>query len=148
MVTNLEMCRAYLEEAQRRVRTAENALSEGAYAYCIRQCQEAVELSLKAALRLVGIEPPKWHDVGPVLMEFRARFPQWFKELIPELAAISRWLRRECEPSMYGDEELDIPPTKLYTEPYARKALEGAKMVHQAVLKLLNEVITKLGKSK
>ncbi len=139
MTDNYEMARAYIEEAERRLRTARMALEEGAYAYCIRQSQEAVELLLKAALRLVGVEPPKWHDVGPVLVEYRDRFPEWFQEMIPELAAISRWLRREREPSMYGDEELGIPPTRLYTRPYAQKALESAHLVYNAVKRLLEE---------
>lgn len=139
-MNTLEMALAYVREAERRVRTAEGALREGALAYCIRQSQEAVELLLKAALRLVGVEPPKWHDVGPVLVELSDRFPQWFRERIPELAAISRWLRREREPSMYGDEELGLPPTRLYTEPYARKALEGAKLVYEQVKRLIEEV--------
>jgi len=43
-----------MEEALRRIKTARLALEEGGLAYCIRQCQEAVELSLKAALRMVG----------------------------------------------------------------------------------------------
>jgi HEPN domain-containing protein len=98
-----------------------------------------VELLLKASLRLVCIEPPKLHDVGPVLLEFKDRFPEWFRERVDELAAISRWLRREREPSMYGDEELGIPPTRLYTRPYAVKALEAARAVHQCVKRLLEE---------
>lgn len=142
-MNNVDMARAYVEEAERRIRVAEMMLKEKAYAYCIRQCQEAVELLLKAALRLVGVEPPKWHDVSPVLVEFSSRFPEWFRERIPELAAISRWLRREREPSMYGDEELGLPPTRLYTEPYALKALEGAKMVYTYVRKLLESYLTK-----
>ena|GEM_PF-535422 len=105
-MNNVEMARAYIEEAERRIRIAEMMLREKAYAYSIRQCQEAVELLLKASLKLMGIEPPKWYNVGPILMEFSERFPDWFREKIPELAAISRWLRREREPSMYGDEEL------------------------------------------
>ena len=96
---NIELAKSYIEEAKRRIRFAEEALREDAYAYCIRQSQEAVELLLKAALRLVGVEPPKWHDVGPVLVEFRDRFPQWFRDQVFELAGISRWLRREREPS-------------------------------------------------
>jgi HEPN domain-containing protein len=92
-------------------------LKEKAYAYCIRQSQEAVELMLKASLRIVGIEPPKWHDVGPVLMEFAERFPLWFRERIPELAATSRWLRREREPSMYGDEEWVFHPQSFIRNP-------------------------------
>ena len=61
------MAKAYLRQAEARIRTAERALKEGNYPYSVRQAQEAVELSLKATLRLVGIEPPKWHDVGPIL---------------------------------------------------------------------------------
>ena len=141
VLNNVEMAKSYIEEAEKRVRVAEMMLREKSYAYCIRQCQEAVGLLLKAALRLVGIEPPKWHDVGPVLLEFSSRFPEWFRERIPEVAAISRWLRREREPSMYGDEELGLPPSRLYTEPYAAKALEGAKMVLSCVKKLLEEYL-------
>ena len=94
-MNNVELAQSYIEEAKRRLKTAEIALSEDAYAYCIRQSQEAVELLLKASLRLVGIEPPGWHDVGPVLIEYSGRFPEWFRNEIPQLAAISRWLRRE-----------------------------------------------------
>ncbi|NPA23525.1 MAG: HEPN domain-containing protein [Crenarchaeota archaeon] len=144
MTNNLELATAYIEEARKRLRTARQALEEKAYAYCIRQCQEAVELSLKAALRLIGIEPPKVHDVGPILVRYGDRFPEFFKEEIPELAAISRWPRREKrkEPSMYGDEELGIPPTQLYTEPYARKAYESAISVLEEVEKLLKHMIS------
>ena len=53
------MAKSYLEEALRRIKVAKWALDEHAYAYCIRQSQKAVELALKAALRFVGIEPPK-----------------------------------------------------------------------------------------
>ncbi|MDW8062032.1 MAG: HEPN domain-containing protein [Nitrososphaerota archaeon] len=102
------MARSYIEEAGRRLKVAEVMLKERAYAYCIRQSREAVELLLKAALRIVGVEPPKWHDVGPVLVEFPDRFPEWFREKIPELSATSRWLRREREPSMYGDREIGL----------------------------------------
>ncbi|MHA1589950.1 MAG: HEPN domain-containing protein, partial [Candidatus Njordarchaeales archaeon] len=109
-MNNIEMAKAYLRQAEARIRTAERALKEGNYPYSVRQAQEAVELSLKAVLRLVGIEPPKWHDVGPILRKNRNRFPNWFRELIDELAFISRQLRREREVSMYGDEEMGIPP--------------------------------------
>ena len=35
---------------------AKEAFESGNYPYVVRQCQEAVELLLKASLRLVGIE--------------------------------------------------------------------------------------------
>ncbi len=41
-------------------------LEEDAYSDVVREAQEIVELALKGMLRQAGIEPPKWHDVGPV----------------------------------------------------------------------------------
>ncbi|WP_243668490.1 HEPN domain-containing protein [Vulcanisaeta sp. JCM 16161] len=106
----------------------------------VRQCQEAVELLLKAALRIVGVEPPRWHDVGPVLRRERNKFPVWFQEYIDELASISRSLRKEREFSMYGDEESGIPPEELYTRIDAEKALNDAERVLSLVSKLFSEV--------
>jgi len=127
-----------MEEAVRRIKTARLSLDDGGYAYCIRQCQEAVELSLKAALRFVGIEPPKWHDVGIILIENKERFPEWFQKEIEEMASVSRWLRREREPSMYGDEEMGLPPQRLYTRNYAEKAYVESSKVVDSVSKLIS----------
>ena len=44
-----------------------------------------MELLLKASLRFVGAEPPKWHDVGVVLKRESSKFPNWFQEMIDEL---------------------------------------------------------------
>jgi len=55
---------------------------------------------LKAALRLIGLDVPKWHDVEPVLRREAARFPIWFQKEVRKLAQISRKLRRERELSM------------------------------------------------
>ena len=63
-MNNVTMARAYLRQARERLRHANEALEGGNYPYVVRQSQEAVELSLKVAPRLVGVEPPKWHDVG------------------------------------------------------------------------------------
>ncbi|MDK2796405.1 MAG: hypothetical protein PWQ58_1604 [Archaeoglobaceae archaeon] len=115
---------------------AKEALNDRNYAYVIRQSQKAVELSLKAALRIVGIEPPKLHDVGPILRKNSALFPEWFREQIDKMALISRVLRRERELSMYGDEELDLPPDELYTIEDAKMAIEGCEFVLKNCKKL------------
>ena len=75
-MNNISMARSYIGQALERIRHAEEALSAGNYPYTVRQSQEAVELLLKASLRLVGIEPPKWHDVGPILRREAERFSQ------------------------------------------------------------------------
>ncbi|MEM2238228.1 MAG: HEPN domain-containing protein [Candidatus Caldarchaeum sp.] len=132
-----DMAESYLRQAAEPIKHAEEALAEGSHAYVIRQCQEVVELSLKAALRLAGIEPPKWHDVGPLLKEQRHRFKPGFSEKIDTLASYSRKLRREREPSMYGDEETGTPPERLYTRSDAEEALGMAKYVYEACMGLL-----------
>ncbi|MEZ0394685.1 MAG: HEPN domain-containing protein [Desulfurococcaceae archaeon] len=138
-MNNVDMARSYVRQAEERLLHAREALGRGSYPYVVRQCQEAVELLLKAALRLVGVEPPKWHDVGPVLRRERARFPEWFQHEVDALARISRRLRREREPSMYGDEEAGVPPELLYDRADAEEALGSAEHVYEVVARLLGE---------
>ncbi|MGQ9514062.1 MAG: HEPN domain-containing protein [Thermoproteota archaeon] len=133
------MATSYIKQAEERLHHASEALQREKYPYVIRQSQEAVELSLKAALRLVGIEPPKWHDVGPVLRQNSDRFPEWFKEEIPRYASISRRLRREREPSMYGDEETGLSPEEIYTKEDAEDALRSAKTIYMKCNELLEK---------
>ncbi len=139
-LNNVSMARAYIMQALERIKHAREALASGNYPYVVRQCQEAVELMLKAALRLVGIEPPKWCAVGPILRRESSRFPQWFQNEIPRMARISRRLRREREPAMYGDEEAGIPPDELYDREDAEEALEWARYVVSNVVKLYTEL--------
>ncbi|MEM1655815.1 MAG: HEPN domain-containing protein [Nitrososphaerota archaeon] len=141
-MNNLDMARSYLRQAEERVKWTSQALEDGNYAYVVRQSQEAVELSLKACLRIVGVEPPKWHDVGPVLRREREKFPEWFRNSIDYLAMISRTLRREREASMYGDEETGTPPDQLYSRLDAEQALEYAREAHSKAKKLYEEYCT------
>ena len=55
----MSMARSYARQAEEKLHHAAEALERGNYPYVVRQCQEAVELLLKAMLRLVGVEPPK-----------------------------------------------------------------------------------------
>ncbi len=140
-MNNIALARSHIRQAEERIKHAREALESGNYPYVVRQCQEAVELCLKAALRLVGVEPPKWHDVGPILRKEAQRFPPWFREKIDLLASISRSLRKERELAMYGDEELGIPPEELYTRIDAEQALTQAQTVLDLVKKLLQEMV-------
>ncbi len=71
----------------------------------------------------MGVEPPKWHDVSPILRREIDRFPEWFREYLDELVSISRSLRKERELAMYGDEEAGIPPGSYILELMERKLL-------------------------
>ena len=135
-MNNVELAKSNLRQASERLKHAREAVETGNYPYAVRQSQEAVELVLKGALRLVGIEPPKWHDVGPVLKRERERFPPEFRVHIDRIASISRSLRKERELAMYGDETTGIPPEELYTREDALEYLEKAEFVVERVIEL------------
>lgn len=58
-------------------------MAEDAYADVARDAQEIVELALQGMLRAVGVDPPRWHDVGAVLPEAAHRFPPEVQEVLP-----------------------------------------------------------------
>lgn len=135
------MASSMLQQAQLRLKAAAMSIKWKGYAYTVRSSQECVELSLKAALRLVGVEYPKKHDVSRVLLLASKRFPNWFR--VEDFAKISRALMEMREPAMYGDELRLVPSTELFTKEQAAKALAEASEVHKACSRLLKETGTK-----
>jgi hypothetical protein len=93
----------------------------------VREAQEIVELALKGMLRRVGIDPPKWHDVGFIFLEYAELFPAAVVPFLPELNRISKWLRRERELAFFGD--IDFIPSEEYTRDHALQAGEEARYV-------------------
>jgi HEPN domain-containing protein len=128
-MTNEELARGLFGQATSRYRTMNEAFRDEDYAYVIRTAQECVELCLKALLISVGIDPPKWHDVGTILLDHASRFPSIEKRIIDEMAFISRNLRGDREKSMYGDDALGIPPDRLYSKFDAETAKDWAERV-------------------
>lgn len=125
-MTNTSLAQSYLVKAQKRLRALAVLLEEEAYSDVVREAQEVVELALKAMLRQVGIEPPKWHDVGPLLLEHADRFPSEVHQRLQELSKISAWLRKEREFSLYGD--VDFIPTERYHREDADRAIKDAEL--------------------
>ncbi len=103
----------------------------------VRYSQECVEFCLKASLRLVGIDYPREHDVGDILVEATERFPKWFRAHIEELARVSRNLALLRGPSTYGEEEREVPPSKLFGQKEASAALNDARSVYQHCSRLV-----------
>ena len=130
-MTQDELARSYFVKASKRRRVLEVLLEETAYSDVVREAQELVELALKGMLRKVGVDPPKWHDVGPILVEQAALFPEQVRKALPRLAEISKWLRKEREFAFYGD--IDFIPTEEYRSQDAERALADATFVlHRA----------------
>jgi HEPN domain-containing protein len=126
-MTNKTLAQSYRVKAEKRLKILEVLFKEEAYSDVIRKSQEIVELALKGMLRQVGVEPPKWHDVGAAIIEFAERFPEKVAGDVKELARISSWLRKEREFSFYGD--IDFIPTEEYDKNDARRAIKDATYV-------------------
>ena len=119
-MTTSALARSYFEKARKRRRALHVLLEDGAYSDVVREAQELVELALKGMLRAIGIEPPKLHDVGGLLVEHRERFAPEIQNTLADLARISKELRKERELALYGD--VDFIPTDEYSLQQAEKA--------------------------
>jgi hypothetical protein len=135
-------------------------LEENAYSDVVLEAQEVVELALKGMLRQIGIEPPKWHDVGQLILEYRTRFPDEVSLQAEKLAEISAWLRTpalhtpalhrtqcgasvsrtgQCQGAGGAREErefafygdIDFIPTERYSKDDAQRAIDDAKFTIQ-----------------
>ncbi|MDI6885918.1 MAG: HEPN domain-containing protein [archaeon] len=134
-----ELALDYLTRAERVLEEARNTLRNEDYSLTIRRSQEAVELSLKAALRFLAIEYPRAHDVSDVLRFVKeARpLPNWFKENIEFMARVSSDLARKRGPSFYGDERTLTPPSRLFAKEEGLRALTDAEEVFEICKKLI-----------
>jgi HEPN domain-containing protein len=126
---NSLMARGYFEEGRRRQEIVEALFARSHWATTVREAQESVELLLKGALRFVGIEVPRTHDVAEMLLLEQTRFSASFRRCVPRLAEISITLAKWRGPSFYGDEQYEIPPGDLFDKKKALRAVRGARFV-------------------
>lgn len=137
-MTNQSLARSYLVKAQKRLKALAVLRDEEAHSDVVREAQELVELALKGVLRAAGIEPPKFHDVGGLLLEHDTKFSPDVRPRLPRAAEISKRLRRERELAFYGD--IDFIPTEAYSAIDGQRAYEDAAWI----LGLATEVIDRL----
>jgi hypothetical protein len=126
-VTSISLARSYFSKCRKRLRALETLLAEEAFSDVIREAQELVELAAKGMLRFVGVEPPKLHDVGRLLVQHRDRLPAPVADAVERVAEISHRLRKEREFAFYGDE--DFIPTEEYGLDDASAAFADARFV-------------------
>lgn len=124
-MTGLELSRAYLAKARLRLEVLQLLANREGWSDLVREAQELVELACKAMLRHVGIDPPRLHDVGPVLLAEQQRFRAHLRERIQSLADDSQWLRAQRELAFYGD--VEWIPTERYGPVDGARALAAAE---------------------
>ncbi len=137
-MTSEDLAQSYLIKAEKRLKILEILLQEEDYSDVVREAQEIVELSLKGMMRYVGIEPPKIHDVGGLLLEHRNLFPEDISRCLDRLAYISKKLRKERELAFYGD--VDFIPTEEYSDADAKEAIENADFVVKTARSLIRGI--------
>jgi len=133
-MTNTDLARSYIWKAETRIDALEALNKRGNFSDVVREAQETVELALKGMLRAVGVEPPKYHDVGGLILEHRDRFAQNIAHDLKRAAGISKRLRKERELAFYGD--VDFIPTEEYTADDARQVMDDAKWIVELAKKV------------
>ena len=134
---NRDMAADYLEEAEISIKQAELAMNAKRYNTVVRRSQDCIEFSAKAALRLVGIEYPKEHEVSDVLLSALDRFPKRFKGGVRKMAEVSAALLPKRGLATYGDERKLVPAGKIFTRADASDAIERASEVLGVAKELL-----------
>lgn len=122
---NPDLAHDYLRRAEVRVRALDVLFDGQSWADVVRESQEIVELTLKALLRSIGVDPPRVNDVSDVLLDEAARVPETLRPELERLAEFSRQLRRDRELAFYGAE--DLTPSEFYSHKDAEAARQSAR---------------------
>lgn len=126
-MTNQGLSSDYFKRIPSRFKAIKLLYAEGNYPDVIRESQELLELLLKAWLRLVGIEPPKWHDVGPIVKSVVDKLPPHIQLEIDSVIEFSKYLRKERENSFYGDD--DLLPLESFSKEEAKNSIEKIEWI-------------------
>jgi HEPN domain-containing protein len=134
MTTN-ELAAGYHRKCVDRLAALDVLHARHAHSDMVPESQEVVELALKGMLRWAGIDPPKIHDVGDLLLEFAGRFEGVSGAELAALARASKELRKEREFSFSGD--IDFIPTDEYDADDADTAIGQARLAAACLGRLL-----------
>ena len=139
-MTSARMGRQYVEEARSRTELVRLALERELWSTVVREAQEAVELFLKGALRLVAVEPARTHDAAALLRREGGRFPDWFRAEVDRLATISTEMAGDRGIAFYGDERQGLGPRELFDREDAERAMRQLDHVAALCARLLETV--------
>ncbi|MGH6690202.1 MAG: HEPN domain-containing protein [Gammaproteobacteria bacterium] len=138
-MTSDRIARDYLQQAQARRIALDALFAASAHPAVVRESQEVVELVPKGALRFVGVDPPKRHDVNRVVEQFVERFPPAWRQTVTELRESLDRLVQDRAAAFYGNEAEDIPASELFGEAEARHVMTVAERLLDLYTRLLGE---------
>lgn len=137
-MTTSQLAAGYYRKCTDRLAALQVLFDREAWSDVIRESQEVVELALKGILRGVGVDPPKWHDVGGLLLDHATKIPGVPRAELGALATASKKLRKEREFSFYGD--IDFIPTEEYDRTDAQVAFDHARGATRALGQVLSHL--------
>ncbi len=141
-MTSRKIARDYLAKVEVRLEALQLFLARGRYDDVVREAHEAIELLLKGALRFVGLDPPRRHEPGPVVLRHLDRFPPAWRERAAEICAVSERLFAERGHAFYGDEDDLVPPSELFERPEAEEAIATVEQLLTLYRELLDSAKT------
>jgi len=132
-LNNFQRGEKLLSEAENIFHELTNIFERNLPNLAVRRAQEVVEVSLKALLKMMGIEYPKVHDVGNLLEEvIKKRGIKMQGRILERVKKISSYLARDRAPSFYFEKD--------YTLKEAKKAKEDALDVLDFAKKLAQRI--------
>ncbi|MBI1925682.1 HEPN domain-containing protein [Candidatus Poribacteria bacterium] len=136
MLTNEDIARAFLREAQSDLNSARVLTTVGEYARCIAHAQHTVEKTLKAVLAARGTIITDRHQVSSDFVSLCADVPD-----VARIAQISARLERmgsRSEYPLFGDPNRPIwIPSERYGHADAQQALDEATFVFDTLAQYL-----------
>ena len=129
-MTNVRLAEAFLDRARARLNALDALRDEADFSDVFREARDIVELCFRGMLRIVGIEVPRWGDVGDVLTENIRRLPPDVATSKDRILEIHRDLKRE-RPSAPAD-EVPTPVVKLLVADADRAIAEATWILELA----------------
>lgn len=132
MNSNKELGERLIDEAERICKwDLKTAIEKEDWNLAIRRSQEVVELSLKGALKFLGIDYPKVHDVGFIFFkEAKNRGLHLSEATFLRIQEASKWLAEARGPAFYVE--------KNYGKEEAMKAYEDALFVLKTIKNVMS----------
>ena len=121
-MNNFDLSQKLLSEARECYENMLNSYGKSSWNMVIRRAQEVVELSIKALLKIMGVEYPKSHDVGEVFeLTCIQNGIMVENTVLIRIKQISYELAKDRSPAFYIE--------KIYNEENAEKAKTDAEFV-------------------
>lgn len=118
--------------------------ARAAFSDVVREIQEDVELALKGMLRWAGIDPPKIHDVGDLVLRFAERFEGVSDHELAAPAEASKELRKPTR--RWGRRDSPRRASRVDAHPYggSRKGAPFHSVLSDVTLAVLAGMVVKV----